>query len=222
MKNMKILVVSPHPDDETLGAGGTLLKLKKQGRKIYWLNITDMKAEDGWSIDKIEHRRQQIQNIIVFFEFEDFYNLRFTPTKLRNIEEGEIISAIRKVFDEVKPEWIIIPGQYDAHSDHHVVYNCCMACAKTFRAPYIKRITTMEIVSETDSGYQKEKFNPNLFVDITDELEGKLQAMKIYDTEIEEVPFPRSLENIRALATTRGSYCSSRYAEAFSIIRQLE
>lgn len=219
---MNVLVVSPHPDDETLGAGGSLLKLKRQGHKIFWLNVTDMKAEDGWSDDKIKHRQMQIGAIKDYFSFDGFYNLSFTPTKLSNMDEGEIIGAIKKVYDKVKPQWIMIPGRYDAHSDHHVVYNCCMAAAKTFRAPYIKRITTMEIVSETDFGFQDEKFDPNLFIDITEELEGKIEAMKIYDTEIEEVPFPRSLENIRALAAVRGGIAQARYAEAFSIIKQIE
>lgn len=219
---MKVLVVSPHPDDEILGAGGTLLKLKKQGHEVFWLNITDMKEEYGWGADRIEHRQEQIKRVTDFFRFDGFYNLALKPAGLTELKEGEIIGAIKAVFEEVRPEWIIIPGQYDAHSDHHVVYNCCMAAAKTFRAPYIKRITTMEIISETDYGFQNEKFEPNLFIDIRDELEGKLEAMKIYDTEIEEVPFPRSLENIRALASVRGGYCTSRYAEAFCIVKQIE
>lgn len=219
---MRVLVVSPHPDDETLGAGGTLLKLKKQSHLIYWLNITDMKIEDGWNRDIITHRQKQIEKIKNYYGFDGFYNLKLPPTKLNSLDDGMIINAIKKVYDEVKPEWIIIPGQYDAHSDHHVVYSCCMASAKTFRAPYIKRITTMEIMSETDYGFQAEKFVPNFFVDITDTLEEKIEAMKIYDTEIEEVPFPRSLENIRSLASVRGGYCTSKYAEAFCIIKQIE
>lgn len=219
---MNILAVSPHPDDETLGAGGTLLKMKKQGAEIFWLNITDMKTEDGWDAVKVEHRQEQINSIKKFYGFKEFYNLAFSPTKLKAANEGEMISRIKKVYDDVKPEWIIIPGQYDAHSDHQVVYNCCMAAAKSFRAPYIKRITTMEIISETDFGFQQEKFSPNLFVDITDELDRKIEAIKIYDTEIEDVPFPRSIENIRALASIRGGNCISKYAEAFAVIKQIE
>lgn len=80
----------------------------------------------------------------------------------------------------------------------------------------------MEILSVTDYGFQKEKFEPNLFIEITDELTDKLQAMKIYDTEIERDPFPRSLDNIRALAQVRGSGCLSKYAEAFCIVKQIE
>ncbi len=219
---MNILVISPHPDDETLGAGGTLFKQKKLGNKIYWLNITDMHIEDGWNPDLIKHRQEQIKKINDYYGFEGSYNLTLPPAKLKNIDEGQIIYQIKKVYDEIKPEWIIIPGQYDAHSDHHVVFNCCMAAAKTFRAPYIKRISSMEILSETDYGFQNESFTPNLFIDITDELENKINAMLIYDTEIEQIPFPRSIENIKALSSFRGGQCGCKYAEAFHIIKQIE
>lgn len=219
---MKILVVSPHPDDETLGAGGTLLKMKKKGHQIFWLNITDMNENGGWSIEEVSRRQGQIEKVKAFYGFHGFYNLSLPPTKLMQIDEEMVIAKIRVILNEVAPEWLMLPGQYDAHSDHKVVYNCCMAGAKTFRAPYIRRVTTMEILSETEYGFQQEKFEPNLFVDITKELEDKLTAMKIYDTEIEEVPFPRSLENIKALAAVRGGACRSRYAEAFYIVKQME
>lgn len=219
---MKILVVSPHPDDETLGAAGTLLKMKKRGHEIFWLNITSMRTEYGYKESQIKHRQEQLKAVAEHFGFSGFYDLGFPPAGLSSVDEGEIICEIRKVFEDVKPEWLIIPGSYDAHSDHHVVYNCCMAAAKTFRAPYIKRVTTMEIISETEYGFQTEKFYPNLFIDITDEIDSKLKAMSIYDTELEEIPFPRNLDNIRALALFRGGQCACKYAEAFCIVKQIE
>ncbi len=217
---MKILIVSPHPDDESLGAGGTLIKLKKSGHKIYWLNITDVKEEYGFSTEFIKKRSEHIKNIINFYKFDGFFNFQLQPAGLSNLDEGIIISKIRKVFDEVKPEWIIIPGNYDAHSDHRVVYNCCMACSKSFRSPYIRKILSMEIISETEFGFQNEKFIPNFFVDITEEFESKLNAIKIYDTEIEKFPFPRSFENIESLAIFRGGGIC-KYAEAFHIIKEI-
>lgn len=219
---MNVLVVSPHPDDETLGAGGTLLKLKKQGNKIFWLNITNMSKEYGWSEDKINHRLEQIELVKKEYKFDGFYDLALLPAGLTTVGEGEIIGKIRAVIEQVKPEWVMLPGQYDAHSDHHVVYNCCMACLKSFRAPYVKRIITMEIISETEFGYQNEVFSPNFYVDITDELEKKIEIMKLYDTELENVPFPRSVENIKAVARYRGSSCFVKYAEAFRIVKQIE
>lgn len=220
---MKILVVSPHPDDETLGAGGTLLKRKKLGDQIYWLNITDMNESSGWSKSQIELRKKQIDNVISFYNFDGFYNLSEAPAKLTSLDEGSLICKIKRVYEEVQPEWLIIPGNYDAHSDHRVVYNCSMAAAKSFRAPYIKRIMSMEIVSETDYGFQSEKFEPNCFVDITDEIDQKIQAMKIYDTELESSPFPRSIDNIRALSIVRGALTGIyKHAEAFKLQRFFE
>ncbi len=219
---MRILVVSPHPDDETLGAGGTLLRMKKEGHQIYWLNVTELLPEDGWSQELIEKDLEQIAKVREYYQFDGFYNLGFPPVKLHNIDESIMIDKIRKVFQEVKPDWLIIPGRCDAHSDHRVVYDCCMACAKTFRAPYIKRIMTMEIISETDYGYMLEKFEPNLYIDISEVMEEKIEAMKLYDTEIEESPFPRNLENIRALAMVRGGGSTRKYAEAFHIVKMIE
>lgn len=137
---MKILVVSPHPDDETLGAGGTLIKMKKKGHQIYWLNVTDMVSKDHWDDKLVIHRQQQLKRVNTFYCFDGFYNLAFQPTKLSNMDESELIRAISSVFEKVKPQWLILPGQYDAHSNHRVVYNCCMACSKSFRMPYIKRL----------------------------------------------------------------------------------
>ena len=85
---MKILVVSPHPDDETLGAGGTLLKCKKQGHQVYWLNITDMSTEYGWDEKLVKHRQEQIEAVKSFYGFDCFYNLSLPPTKLKGLDEG--------------------------------------------------------------------------------------------------------------------------------------
>ena len=61
---MRVLVVSPHPDDETLGAGGTILKYKSLGNRVSWLNITDAKEEEGWNIEFIQKRSLQIKKIL--------------------------------------------------------------------------------------------------------------------------------------------------------------
>ena len=68
---MKIVVVSPHPDDETLGAGGLILKRKNLGDQIYWINITDVSVNQGWSQEFVEHRQKQIQKIYFLQEIQD-------------------------------------------------------------------------------------------------------------------------------------------------------
>lgn len=218
---MKILVVSPHPDDETLGAGGTLLRLKKEQHQIYWLNITDAKVEEGWSPEFVRKRKEQIQKIAGFYQFEKVYNLKYTPAKLDEMAAADIIGGISQCIHEVEPEWVILPDYNDAHSDHKIVFESCMACMKSFRCPSVKRITTMEILSETNFGKPYDKFEPNFYVDISDTLDGKIDAMNIYESEIGEHPFPRSEVSIRALGALRGVEAGAEAAEAFRIIKEI-
>lgn len=83
----------------------------------------------------------------------------------------------------MKPEVLILPDYNDAHSDHKKVFDWCFACSKVFRFPYIRVILTMEILSETDFGRPETPFVPNVFVDITNFMEQKIEALRIYHTD---------------------------------------
>lgn len=219
---MNIIVVSPHPDDETLGAGGALLKMKQEGHAIFWLNVTDIKVTYGFDEKFVEARTEQIKKIFHFYNFDGMCNLAFPPTKLEGLGKTEIIDKVNRYFKKIQPDWIILPDGNDAHSDHRVVFEACLSCSKIFRQPSIKRIMTMEIISETDFGKPYYAFVPNYFIDITDYMERKLEAMKIYDTEISHAPFPRCIETIRSQANVRGAAAGSMYAEAFQVIKMIE
>ena len=219
---MRVLVVSPHPDDETLGAGGTILKLIDEGNDVYWLNITAMLNERKFSKESIERRELQLKDIEAFYGFTGSYHLKFSSTELEMIDSSEAIEIIGNIVKEIKPDMMILPDYNDAHSDHAKVFEWCYACTKSFRFPFVKKIVTMEIVSETDFGRPNNPFVPNYYVDITGYVDKKIQAMQIYDTELGEPPFPRSEENIRALAVVRGATAGVRYAEAFRLIKYIE
>lgn len=220
---MNILVVSPHPDDETLGAGGTLLRYRQEGNKIFWLNITNVSevARGGYGLDFVEKRKRQIEAICEFYRFDDYYDLALEPLTLDSFNRKELISRISQYFQRMRPDWIIIPDGNDIHSDHRVVYESCLSCSKIFRYPFIKRITTMEILSETDYGKVENHFVPTLFVDISNYITEKIAALEIYDTEIGDRPFPRNSEALKALAVLRGGMSGVMYAEAFKIIKEI-
>lgn len=218
----KVLVVSPHSDDETLGAGGTLLFYKKKGYQIYWLNFTSVKKEYGYTYEQELERSIQIKKIIESYPFDGYYCLDIKPANIEQYELSSIISRVSKIVSEIRPEVVILPYPYDAHSDHYFVYKIMQACTKTFRYPFVKKIMCMEIVSETEFGDIMHPFVPNYFVDITEYLEKKIQLFSTYDSEISIHPFPRSEEHIRALATHRGAMISSQYAEAFWLVKNIE
>lgn len=219
---MKIMVISPHPDDETLGAGGSILKLRDLGNEIYWLNITDVDTGGEYTREFIEKRKTQIDKIKNYFSFNEFINLKFPSANLNDSIKGDLIMNIGESFDRIKPNCVILPDYNDAHSDHKYVFEAAYACSKIFRRSYIKRILTMEIISETNFGMPHDTFKPNLYIDITDYFDRKKEALNIYDTELGNLPFPRSIDAVRAQAVIRGTESGVLYAEAFRVIKEIE
>lgn len=218
---MNVLVVSPHPDDETLGAGGTILRYKDEGHKVYWLNITAILTEYGWDKEKVQKKEDQIQRINKFYDFDGFLDLKLPTSRLESIDTANIIEKIGSYIMEIEPNVMILPDYNDVHSDHKKVFEWLYACSKSFRYPSVKKVMTMEIVSETDFGLNENHFVPNIFVDITRYADKKIEAMNIYSSEIGMFPFPRSEENIKALYTMRGATAGFKAAEGFRLVKEI-
>lgn len=219
---MNILVISPHPDDETLGAGGSLLRLKAEGNPLFWLNITDMSEDSGYNEQHILRRTDEIRQIKSIYGFSDFLNLKLAPATLELYDGNEIIPKISRFIDKIQAECILLPDFADAHSDHRKVFEWGMASTKIFRHPSVKRILTMEILSETNFGNTCSGFVPNYYIDITEYMDKKVEAACIYQSEIGTHPFPRSREALNALGIIRGSEAGVRNAEAFRVIKFIE
>lgn len=218
----KYLIVSPHPDDETLGAGGLILRKKAEGNEVFVLNMTHMDISYGYSEDKIKQRNDEIKNMIQAYNLDGYYNLKLRPACLDTYTESELISKISDVLNEVRPNVIVLPYYKDVHSDHRVTFDLCYSCTKNFRYPYIKKILMMEIPSETDYAIFESTFKPNYFVDISGYIDKKTEIAKLFNSEILEHPFPRSVRNIRAYGTIRGAVIGVDSAEAFVLVKAIE
>jgi len=216
---MKSLVVAPHPDDEILGVGGTILKRKDQGHEIAWLILTDISEEKGWDKKKVETRRNEINEIEKFYKFDEVFKLGFPAAYLDTIPLADLISKVSSCLQKFQPEEIFIPFRKDVHSDHRVVFHVMLACTKWFRYPFLKKVLSYETLSETNFNFGiKDKFSPNFYVDVSQYLEKKIKSMEVYKSEISDFPFPRSKETIRYLAKLRGSEIGVNAAEAFELI----
>ena len=219
----KVLVISPHPDDETFGCGGTLLKHRVNGDLLFWLIMTKMMPEVGYSEEQMRTRQSEITSVASAYQFEKVFPLDFATTTLDTIAQSKLISAITTVVDQVCPEVVYLPNCSDVHSDHRVTFAAAISSIKTFRTPYIKKVFMYEVLSETEFAppFQSSIFLPNSFSDISDYLEKKIEIMKLYKSELKEHPFPRSEVNLRALAIFRGATATVTSAEAFMICKEI-
>ncbi|MDD2562421.1 MAG: PIG-L family deacetylase [Eubacteriales bacterium] len=214
-----ILFISVHPDDETLGCGGTILHHRANGDSIHWLNITGPTPNHpyGFSKETVEHRLLQVQKVAEAYGFESFTQLPCPTQMLESVEPRLLVGEIFKVFKSIQPEWIYSVNRSDIHSDHRVAFQAVYAATKNFRSPFIKKHLLYETLSETEfsPALAENSFIPNFFVDISSFMETKIEIMNIYDTELMPDPMPRSVHAIRALAAYRGSRIGVNYAEAF-------
>lgn len=215
----KILVFTVHPDDETLGCGGTLLKHKANGSEIHWLICTTLDK----SHDYYNTREKEIIKVSETYGFNSVHNLRLKTMRIDEYSFTELISKISNVVINVKPSTIYLPFKSDIHSDHRKIFEASYSCTKSFRYSFIKRIYMMETLSETEfaPSTKEDSFIPNVFIDITEFIEKKIEIMKIFQSELAEHPFPRSEKNLKALATFRGASCGCEYAESFMLLKEI-
>ncbi len=223
---MKTIIIGPHADDELLGCGGTLLKRYDSGFEIGWLLMTSILKEEGWEDEKIKKRDAEIKIVqeALNIKNRNFFKLNFPTTKLDEIHMYQIIEKISDVFNRFKPNEVFLPHPGDIHSDHRITFEAAQACTKWFRYPSIKKIYTYETLSETEFGIDPRlsSFSPNTFIDISEKMDLKIKLIKIYNSEIKDHPFPRSIKSIKALSTLRGSQMGVESAEAFCLLKNIE
>lgn len=217
----KTLVVAPHPDDEVLGVGGTLLRRKAEGVNVAWLIVTDISVQSGWSEAKVKQRADEVKRVSELFGFDEVFTLNFPTTRLDCVPMSDLVAGISEVFKSFEPEEVFVPHPSDVHTDHRLVFDAAASCTKWFRYPSVKRVLAYETLSETDFGLgTNQGFRPNVFVDIEPFIDDKLRAMDIYASELGVFPFPRSHETIKALAALRGAASGFKAAEAFELLRE--
>lgn len=221
---MKVIVISAHPDDEVLGCGGTLLKHKKAGDEIAWLISTNIFEHQGFSNKKIKSRQKEIDKVSRSLGVSEVFKLDYPTMCLTDESLINMIPKIGKIFNNFKPEIIYVLNRSDAHSDHSITFKAVIACTKSFRYPFIKKVLMYECLSETEFGaaLPENIFIANYFVDISAYIKDKLKLMKIYDSELGKHPFPRSIANIKALAHFRGASVGVQYAEAFQLLKYID
>jgi len=217
---VKVLVIAPHPDDEVLGCGGTIAKHNKQGDEIYLCIVTKAYTPD-WTEEFIENRKKEIENATRILGIKKVYYLNFPTVKLDTLPQKQLNDAISKVVEEIKPKVVYIPYKGDLNRDHRIVFEASLVATRPIGNNTTRRILSYEVLSETEWGMSIEVFVPNVYVDISDTIEIKLEAMKAYESELRPYPHPRSLEAIESLARRRGTEAGLKFAEAFVLIREV-
>ena len=207
---MKILVIAPHPDDEVLGMGGTIKKLSKKNKII--LCVVSEGATAQYKDKKmIKVRRDSCKKTAKILGISQTIFLDYPDMRL-NLSHLDINKKLEEIVEKYRPEIVYTAPKNDLNLDHQIVFNSTLVACRPKSG--VKQILCYEIQGNT-----KVPFAPNVFENIEKEFPYKIKGFKMYESEIEEFPNPRSITAIENLAIQRGVESGTKKAEAFELIR---
>lgn len=218
----RVTVVSAHPDDETLGCGGALLKHISAGDELSWIIATK-----GWvplvNRTFLRRREKEIDLVAAAYAMKRIERLGLPTTKLDSLPFDRVIRAMRHALDRCAPDIVYVVNPDDVHADHRIVFDATWVALKpTGNGHRVGEVLCYETLSSTNLAPPKRgrQFAPDTHVDISKFVERKLQILSLYQSEIFSPPHPRSLDGVRSLARYRGAAVAMNYAEAFVTMRR--
>jgi len=219
---MNVLVIAPHPDDEVLGVGGTIARLSCEGHHVTVAIVTK-----GWEplfVDAdVAQVRAEARSASEVLSVKSLRFMDLPVTTLNTMPDHQLNEQFESLLDEEKPELVFLPFCHDRHEDHRRVFVAGMVALRPLaKRKCVKQILCYETVSEThwSAAYVESSFEPQLWVDISDYLPTKIEAMRKYKSQLCAEPHPRSIGAISSLAKWRGSVVGMSAAECFVTIRQ--
>lgn len=219
---MKVLVVAPHPDDEVLGCGGTIIKHVKSGDEVYLCVVTKSYTPD-WTENYIKKEMEELGGSSKVLGIKETFLLDLPAVKLDLLGQKKINDSLFDVFEKIRPECLYIPFYGDINKDHRCISEAALVAARPRPEQYIKKIIAYEVPSSTEWGaLAGNYFKPNLYSDISSVFEKKKESMSCYKTQLKDYPHPRSLDGIEILAKKRGMEAGLKYAESFILLREIK
>lgn len=220
---MKVLIIAPHPDDEILGVGGTIAKRATDGHDVYVCVMTKG-CEPLFSAESVDQVRSECMEADSILGVKETIFLDFPAAMLETVPRYKLNDAIVKVIQRIKPDEVYLPHRGDMQQDHKMVVDAAMVALRPKYDHVVKRIYAYETLSETgwDIPNTVNEFIPNVYENISDTLEKKLDAMRVFQSQLADFPAARSLGAIEALAKYRGATVNVMAAEAFTLIREIK
>jgi LmbE family N-acetylglucosaminyl deacetylase len=218
----KILIIAAHPDDETIGCGGTIKKHIDINDQVYVLFMTNGISARSVSKKQITIRKENLKKVakLLNYRIVDNFNLRDNEMDIYPLLK--IVKKIEKIIKKLQPEIIYTHFENDLNIDHQITYKAVLTACRPVPNLSIKEINCFEVLSNTNWGfYNLQKFKPNYYVDISNFINAKKKALSLYQNEIKDDPHTRSLDNIIRNNKVRGQEVGLNSAEAFFQVRKI-
>lgn len=222
MGRTRVVVIAAHPDDELLGAGGTLARHVRDGDEVHAIVVADG-AGSRYPAELVSSLEKQARRAGEVIGFTSLQFLQLPDQRLDTIPLIELTQRLEGVLDEIGPDTVYTHFPEDVNTDHGLVARGAWTACRPYARPRVRKFAVFETPSSTEWAWSMPgtDFLPSLFVDVTDTLEAKIAAMECYETELRDYPHPRSSRALRERAAYWGSHIGRQAAEPFIVLREV-
>jgi len=228
----RLLIIAPHPDDEVIGCAGLIQKVKNNGGKVFvlFLTVGDTKDFSKKGISSLNDRKKEIKKVSSFLKY-DKYDIAFEGEKyhlkLDLLGQKKLMDMIEKkssvAIEKIRPTIVAFPSFHSYNQDHRVAAYATHAALRPAKRD-VKHFVPIVLGYEEAADFWNNGMQlvPNFFVPTSEkEINNKLKALRLYRSQLRNLPSPRSPEAIMALARLRGTQSGNSFSEGFSAHRIL-
>ena len=232
LKEQRLLVIAPHADDECFGCAGTMARIKKLGGEVYVIvcSVGDLKHYDGKDgIVTGSRRIEELSQVMNFLQVDDWDVLYKDPDshlRLDTLPRRDLIAQFERdsklALDRLRPTMLALPVS-SYNQDPEAVFRAAFTAARP-GVPSIKPFQKIVLGYDNTSLFwslEREKFHPNFYIDITGFLDAKLDALRMYESQMRDAIHHSSVQNVEFTAKVRGREISVEAAEGYMVFRHV-
>lgn len=225
-----VLVIAAHPDDETLGCGGTIAHLAAVGRAVHVLLLADGENSraasadgSGVAVGAVAARNAAAEQACRILGCASVESLALPDNRMDGLVLLDVVKQIESRIVRHAPTTLLTHHGGDVNVDHRVVHQAVIVACRPVPGHSVRELLFFEVPSSTEwrPPGSADNFVPNYFVDISATLDRKMAALDAYVSELRDFPHPRSRPAIEALARWRGATVGVAAAEAFVLGRMI-
>ena len=230
LSNQRVLIVSPHSDDEAFGCAGTMSRIKDLGGEVYvmLMSIGDLEQfkEDDSMVD-MSTRKKEFIDEMEFLGVDD-YDIIFEDSekhlRLDRMSRRDLIAHIEtesKIsLENLQPSMLLLPS-ISYNQDHEATFRAGFTAARPGLED-VKHMPPYVLSYDNPTHFwnvEREKFHPNFYVDISEHWETKVEALKKHDSQLRPSEHFLSLDTMLHLSKLRGREIGADAAEAYMCLR---
>jgi LmbE family N-acetylglucosaminyl deacetylase len=212
-----VVVFCAHPDDQILGAGGTMAHYSKEGKDVYTVIFSYGEASHPWLKGRVTSKIRMNEcleaNKIVGGKGVTSFGLREARFK-KEVKKKGIKKKIKKILAQKRPSKIFthVIDDRDPAGDHRIVHDTVLAAVD--EAKYKADVYCFDVWNPLNV---RKRTNPRMYVDITDTFDFKIKALRCFRSQWVAMTF--LFWSVYARAYINGLHVDCKFAERFYKVR---